>query len=125
MKATIEPRDKFNANYRKDSLHRGFKVIEAVTGKTVVDARLYYPGSVAYAAVWINSETLHASGTGKAGGYGYHKESAALGDALENAGVTLSEHIGGRGHAVMGEALVAVARAASSRRNFYLVESHA
>lgn len=125
MKATINPRDKFNANYRKDSLHHGYKVIEAATGKTVVDARIYWPHSVAYAAVWINSETLHASGTGKAGGYGYCKQSAALAEALVNAGVTLSENISGVGHIAMRDAVLAVARAASNRRKFYLVESYA
>lgn len=54
----------------------------------------------------------HGSGSGKAGGWGYHKESAALESALESAGIKLSERIGGAGNSAMEKALRAVAESA-------------
>lgn len=45
--------------------------------------------SVMYCSVWVHSEECYISGSGKAGGYGYHKESAAFEEALTSAGVEL------------------------------------
>jgi hypothetical protein len=55
-------------------------------------------------------------GYGKAGGYGYHKESAALGEALRDAGFTFLEdgknfRIDGTGDSWYEETLVAAIRA--------------
>ena len=125
MKVSIAPRHQFNPNYRKDQLHRSIKAIDPRDGSTIVDARIYWPGSVAYAAVWINGDAIHASGTGKAGGYGYCKESAALAEALERAGVELSENIAGRGQGAMREAVEAVAKAVTGKRRVLIVEAYA
>ncbi len=94
-------------------------------GSAPVIARFYYPGDVAYCVVWVHGNTSHGYGMGKAGGYGYHKESAALAEALSDAGVVLSEHIGGRGNRVMTEACEAVARAVTGKRKFIVSEAHA
>lgn len=60
--------------------------------------------------LWTNGgHNANASGT--ASGYGYHKGSAALADAISNAGIKLSENIAGRGNTAMHEALLAIARA--------------
>lgn len=67
-----------------------------VAGKLriVADARFYMGrsrnASVVYCSVWFHGPDPHYySGSGKAGGFGYHKESAALQDALDSAGITL------------------------------------
>lgn len=94
------------------------------TGRVIVTARFYYPATVAYCVVWIHGEKGHGRGCGKAGGYGYHKESAALAGALSDAGVFLSEHISGRGDRCMTEAVEAVARAATGKRKFIIHEAN-
>lgn len=70
-------------------------------------------GSVVYCSVRIKTrDGRYTSGAGNAGGYGYHKASAALGDALTSAGVRLDSAINGRGDSAMRDALRAVAEAA-------------
>lgn len=93
------------------------------TGSAIVTARFYYPASVAYCVVWVRD--IATAGCGKAGGYGYHKESAALADAFGDIGVTLDGHIGGRGNSAMTDAIEAVARASTGKRKFIIHEAHA
>lgn len=58
-----------------------------------------------YASVWVHNK---CAGSGWAGGYGYHKSSAAASEALTNAGIKLDEPISGRGDNVIADALHAV-----------------
>jgi hypothetical protein len=51
-------------------------------------------------------------GSGKASGFGYHRGSAALADAIDNAGIALSQDINGSGDAAMDRAVMAIARLA-------------
>lgn len=44
--------------------------------------------SVVHANIWV-SGPKETSGYGRAGGYGYHKISAAIGEAIDNAGIEL------------------------------------
>ena len=113
------------ARYRKDTLHSGYKILDPATGETIVDARVYWPGSVAYACVWVFGDSVYGSGAGKAGGGGYCKESAAIDAAIRDAGVTLSESVDGSGVRAAEDALQAVARAVTGKRKFYLVRCHA
>lgn len=80
---------------------------------TVIDARFYMgrasSASVVYCSVWINCYGYTTSGHGQAGGYGYDKISAALGDALDSAGVVLNRSINGSGQT--REALEAITEA--------------
>jgi hypothetical protein len=80
---------------------------------TVIDARFYMgrssSASVVYCSVWINCYGYTTSGHGSAGGYGYDKISAALGEALESAGVVLNRSINGSGQT--REALEAITEA--------------
>lgn len=96
----------------------------------LIDARCYMGksrnASTVYASVWIHGpgSDWH-SGRGNAGGYGYHKESAAIGDALASAGVELwgspysneqgdetkRAHINGCGSSSIEAALRAIAAA--------------
>lgn len=68
--------------------------------------------SVVKAAVWVRGapNSGHSySGSGQAGGYGYHKTSAAIGAALDSAGIRLAIPIGGCGDSAVEEALRAIA----------------
>ena len=83
--------------------------------ETVV-ARIYRGRSAGasrvYATIWIRSGERYISGTGWAGGGGYHKASAALDEAIRACGITLSESIDGRGDDGMRDACRAIALAA-------------
>lgn len=61
--------------------------------REIVDCRVYMGrsrnSSTVYASLWVNTFDAHTSGTGSAGGYGYHKESAAIQDAITSAGIEL------------------------------------
>lgn len=113
--------------YRKGELTLEIAVLCPATGCAIVTARIYHPASVAYACIWISStsKTPYARGTGKAGGYGYHKESAALADAIDDAGIRLSHSISGHGHSAMRDACEAIARAVSGKRRLIVHEAHA
>jgi hypothetical protein len=97
----------------------------------VVNVKCYMGRSsnsrVVYASIWVNApkKKAYMAGTGKAGGYGYHKESAAIGEAIHSAGIELygdvygrddtkktRADIGGCGESAIRDALGAIARAA-------------
>lgn len=96
-----------------------YNVIAVVKGRPVdvITCRVYMGrsrnSSTVYATVWLHGKEYHASGSGQAGGYGYHKESAAVDTALRMAGVKLSRSIHGTGET--REALEATARALGYR----------
>lgn len=81
--------------------------------KSAVDAKFYMGrssnASVVYCVVRVFAEHDTYCGAGDAGGGGYHKESAALAEAILNAGIYIDGHFGGRGDRAMEEALVAIA----------------
>lgn len=77
---------------------RGIKLIDKKTERVIVDVRWYMSkrssDSVVYCSLWCIGrgayEAAHStSGKGTAGGYGYHKASAALASAITSAGITL------------------------------------
>lgn len=88
---------------------REYAVINLDTGRADITLRIYWPGTVAYACLWI-SHGAYARGAGKAGGGGYCKESAAVADALRDAGVKMSADIAGRGVGMVEDALIALAK---------------
>ena len=71
-------------------------VIDKKTERTIIDCRVYMGRSVnssqVYASVWIMGNNYYIAGTGVAGGYGYHKASAAIASALSSAGIKLFGH---------------------------------
>ena len=112
MKATFNQpkKDGFNPNHRKQSgFSCGYKAlaIEGERIKEILDLRIYQPQSICYVALWVQCNN-HASGTGKAGGYGYHKPSAAAESAFQSAGYELDESIGGRGDSMIEKAIESV-----------------
>lgn len=61
--------------------------------KELVTARFWYSksrtASVCYCSIWVNCSPVYVSGKGQAGGWGYHRSSAALESALTSAGIEL------------------------------------
>lgn len=123
---------------KSGSLNREIVVLDPATGRAIVTARIYWPGQTAYCALWISHEQRYGSGQGKAGGYGYHKPSAALAQAISDAGVTLTGDVYGRnkrsnapasisgvGDSAMTEACEAIARAVTGKRRFITHVAHA
>ena len=78
---------------------------------TPVELRLYGTGNTNSAAIWINDTAsgIHTSGTGQAGGYGYHRPSAAAAEAIRNAGIDLDTNISGVGDSAIERAVKAIA----------------
>lgn len=127
MKANIgklEYSNKVHIDRKENSLHRQWSIVDRDTGRELVICRTYYPGTVAYCCLWVHCPDAHGSGSGRAGGGGYHKESAALSDAIQNAGIVLDEPIAGHGYSAMESALEAIARAGTGKRKFFMVRAH-
>lgn len=87
----------------------------------VIEARLYSTGNANTCCLWVHgvdglAGITHTQGSGRAGGYGYHRPSAALSEAIRNAGFTLSRDIAGVGDDAMQEALFAMAKAIGVRK---------
>lgn len=124
----------------KNGLDHGYKAIMIKEGKVedLVDLRISSTSSAAYAVVWLYSPKVkdkegHTvkpsfwnSGSGRAGGYGYHRPSAAAAEALSRAGVKLSEDIGGRGDQAIRDAVEAAGKALAPKGSrVYVVEMYA
>lgn len=113
MKAKkISEANGINRNHRKeDHFSREYIFIAKIGDKLkdVIRCKFYATKVRLYCCLWIRTETDYVSGSGYAGGYGYHKPSAALSAAIEAAGYELSEDIDGRGDSAMEEALQALA----------------
>lgn len=79
----------------------------------IANARCYMgrskSSSVVYASIWVHNK---CAGHGNAGGYGYHKASAAMQAAIHSAGIKISEPIDGRGDSAIESALHAIGIAA-------------
>jgi len=104
--------------------------------REVITVRCYMgrsaSASVVYAVLWVRCANGHwTSGSGHAGGYGYHRESAAIADAISSAGVTLQDlendrkdhwfDLGGTGTSYYPQVFEAIVRAAGYRGHTLLV----
>lgn len=81
--------------------------------ESLLTVRLYTDkkGGNVYALLWVKCWNAdYRQGYGRAGGYGYHKGSAAIEYALDAAGIKLSEHVGGRGWEACKDAFTAVCK---------------
>ena len=109
MNATFTDKTaKFNPNYRKENhFYKQFTAVVFTENKfrEAATLRVYATNAKTYACFW----GVRTSGTGAAGGYGYHRASAAAGEAIRNAGYVLTEEIDGRGDSEIRAALVAIA----------------
>lgn len=130
MNATVnKERKPINGNHRKEEKffesYIGLAIFKDGKPKKAVSLRLYCTGERVYCCVWLKgTELLWQSGSAFAGGYGYHKASAAANEALHNAGVTLSESIDGRGDEAIAEAVEAVTLALYPDCTPYVVHAH-
>jgi hypothetical protein len=96
MRAQLIKPDQTNGyNYsRNKEMVSAYSVIGKINGelREVVTFREYMgrsaSASVVYGSLWVHG-AFHCSGKGSAGGYGYHKGSAALQDAITSAGLQL------------------------------------
>lgn len=77
-----------------------------------------------YACIWVDGKDIHTEGSGSAGGYGYDLASTAIGEAVKNAGFTLSENIAGRGAILIRAAILAIGEAIGNPIE-YIHKSHA
>ena len=118
MKATFDPAAKtsYTTSHRREStgLHKEFSMLipskyRPGEAQSVVTLRLYWPGTVCYACLWVNSGPVHTQGSGSAGGGNYCKVSSAAGQAIRNAGITLDREIDGVGIEAIREAMKAIA----------------
>ena len=112
-----------NMNGEKELVQHIVVVDDAGSKRQIVDCRVYMGrsrnASTVYCSIWasgyINNEQVWITGHGKAGGYGYHKPSAAMQNAIAAAGFTLTDDNGdsmsiyGRGEGVMHDAAIAIA----------------
>lgn len=130
IKATIEHK-RFSTNVEKARKEKHFYksciVIDCKTKTELVNLRFYGTQAMNYACIWAHNKdwTISLSGGGKAGGYGYHRESAAALNAINAAGITLSRDIGGRGHSATCEAVMSIARMIAPKGDLMLVEAYA
>lgn len=134
LTATFVPgkTQKFTASHRKETKSY-FKEYAGISiNKTynnlypAVTIRTYQVGDTGsvYACIWINGNEIHATGSGVAGGYGYDKASAAVNEAIKNAGFELSESIAGRGSILIRAAVLAIGEAIGCPIE-YIHNSHA
>ena len=72
--------------------------------------------SPVYCSLWVRCSPCYVSGRGKAGGYGYHKASAAFQDACDSAGIELSQPVDGRGDSMVRDAMYSIGAALGFER---------
>lgn len=92
LKAVLPSESVENAEYTDKDTLQTYIIIDKSTGAEIVRCVVEGSkrGSTVYANVWVNTKNgLWISGRGKAGGHGYDKMSASIGDALDDAGITL------------------------------------
>lgn len=127
-------KEKFNTRHRKEGACY-LEVRKIVTidpteknprhrAHVPVELRLYGTGRTNTACLWINHNDTHRHASGSAGGYGYHRPSAAAQEAIENAGIKLSKRIDGVGDDAIDEALGAIADTLGVT-GYAIIRSHA
>ena len=72
--------------------------------------------SPVHCSLWIHCSPYYVSGRGKAGGYGYHKASAAFQEACDSAGIELSQSVDGRGDSMVRDAMYSIGAALGFER---------
>ncbi len=117
MKAILPAQAIHNARHLDKEVIAHYHAVGIINGKLteLVDCRLYMSrsgdgASPVYCALWVHGE-CHTSGSGKASGYGYHKISSVVGQAIRSAGIELDKHIDAADGEAVREALTAIAMA--------------
>lgn len=145
MKAIIRTQEQNARQPDNKEMVSTYDVVGTIDGKlrSVVTARCYMgrssSASVVYACLWVHGKDVYTSGKGNAGGWGYHKESAAIDSAIRSAGIELygspygaerdkanakkQTSISGVGSAAIEDALLAIAKAAGGRGRMLIVRN--
>lgn len=119
--ASFVPAQDMPASYRERQekyFYTGYKVVTIVNNnlETLVDARIGATESCCYVSVWLETkytdekfynEFGDARASAKAGGWGYHRASAALESALRRAGMHFDIGCSGQGESMMQDCLLA------------------
>lgn len=123
---------KFNINHRKASHFYEQYTAVVFNGKSSYDAvtlRIYLTDAKCYCCVWVADncrwvkearDSYYRNGSGSAGGYGYHRASAAAQEAIYNAGIELDEEIGGRGDSAIEDAVYSIASAMWNGEGYHI-----
>lgn len=132
MKATINAKSGTGINISDRKENHFARQLSAVvfnqeTGaaREAVMLRLYFTDCRSYACIWANNGREWVSGSGFAGGYGYHRSSEAASRAINAAGITLDEEIGGRGDSYIEYAVEAIARELYPGWIVRIIDAHA
>ncbi len=114
---------------KRDRVRNGFYkelvVMDPKTHQSIAIFRTYITGYTFHCCAWFHSADSYGSGYGKATGSGYCKESAAIDEAIANAGIALDERFGGRGESAIRDAALAIGRKLTGKRNLILHTAHA
>jgi hypothetical protein len=127
MKATAGFNSGLKYSHRRENSfleeYTGFVIIDKQL-RSVVTLRIYGTNAKNYACLWYNDTKQWGNGSGSAGGYGYHRPSAAAQEAFEKGGVVLSEDIDGRGDGAIVRAVEALTRCLFPRKKVYFHKAH-
>ena len=116
--------------------YNGYKVVAIVNDEmeTLIDARLGATDNCHYASIWLNTKYTDydyyyqygdARASAKAGGYGYHRASAALNSAFHRAGMRFSVGCNGMGESAMRDCLMCAGEYLKpANAKVYLVECY-
>ncbi len=136
---SFNPAQNMPASYRERQarhFYNGYKVVTIVNNEMVelIDARLGATDNCHYASVWLNVRYYDnnyyntcgsACGAGKAGGYGYHRASAALESAFSRAGMRFEDGCACMGESMMRDCLLAAGEYLKpANAKIYLVECY-
>lgn len=110
---------------RKESNYIGqYTLLDRATCSVYGELRFYSTPSRSYACFWLfGREKGCICGGSFAGGYGYHRKSAAAERAFRVAGITLDQSISGAGDAAIREALESIGYACGI--DPVVIEAHA
>lgn len=81
------------AHRKENKFYKSLQIVSFLTDRGFnqpLDVRFYGSGQTVYCCIWGSIKGTYFNGSGKAGGYGYDKESAAFEDALQSAGFNVS-----------------------------------
>lgn len=113
--------ERIRSHRKERSFWKQLSLIDMDEGKEAVCVRWYGAGETSYCCVWANGH--NARGAGKAGGGGYHKASASMAQAMNDAGFRFDQDFDGRGDSAMDEALLAIAASFDIKRPL-IVRAH-
>jgi hypothetical protein len=100
--------ERIHSHRKEKSFWKQLSLVDLDEGREEVCVRWYGAGETSYCCVWANAHK--ARGAGKAGGGGYHKASASMQAAMNDAGFRFADAFDGRGNGAMEDALLAIAR---------------